>query len=89
MPVYAYKGRSANGDLVQGTLEGTDSGAVADILFGTGITATDIKPSEKMRAEKKDVGDQKNLWKKLNEKPITPLDLMLFMALAGSVPMSE
>jgi MSHA biogenesis protein MshG len=78
MPVYAYKGRSANGDLVQGTLEGTDSGAVADILFGTGITATDIKPSEKMRAEKKDVGDQKNLWKKLNEKPITPLDLMLF-----------
>jgi MSHA biogenesis protein MshG len=78
MPVFAYKGRSANGDLVQGTLEGADSGAVADILFGTGITATDIKLSEKMRAEKKSVGEQQSLWKKLNSKPITPLDLMLF-----------
>jgi MSHA biogenesis protein MshG len=78
MPVFVYKGRSENGDLVQGTLEGADSGAVADILFGTGIIAIDIKLSEKMSAEKKSVGDQNSLWKKLNAKPITPLDLMLF-----------
>jgi MSHA biogenesis protein MshG len=78
MPVYAYKGRSANGDLVQGTLEGADSGAIADVLFSTGITATDIKVSQKMRAEEKSVGSEKSLWTKLNEKPVTPMDLMLF-----------
>ena len=78
MPVFVYKGRSANGDLVQGTLEGADTGAIADILSGTGIIATDIKPSEKMQVDKKSVGAQKSLWQKLNEKPITPLDLMLF-----------
>jgi MSHA biogenesis protein MshG len=78
MPVFAYKGRSANGDLVQGTLEGADSGAVADLLFSTGITATDIKVSQKMRAEEKSVGSEKSLWTKLNEKPVTPMDLMLF-----------
>lgn len=78
MPVFAYRGRSASGDLVQGTLEGADSGAVADQLFGTGITPTDIKPSQRIRAEEKSVGAQISLWQKLNEKPISPLDLMLF-----------
>jgi len=78
MPVYAYKGRSSRGDLVQGTLEGADSGAVADQLFNTGITPTEIKVSKKLRAEEKSVGKQNEWWKKLNEKPISPLDLMLF-----------
>jgi MSHA biogenesis protein MshG len=78
MPVYAYKGRSSRGDLVQGTLEGVDSSAVADQLFNTGITPTEIKVSKKLRAEEKSVGKQGAWWKKLNEKPISPLDLMLF-----------
>ena len=34
MPFFAYKGRNARGELMQGVLEGTDSGAVADQLFG-------------------------------------------------------
>ena len=78
MPVFAYKGRSANGELVQGTLEGVDTGAVADQLFGTGITPTEIKPSKRLRTEEKSVGPKRDWWKKLNEKPISPLDLMLF-----------
>lgn len=78
MPVFAYKGRSARGDLVQGTLEGVDTGAVADQLFNTGITPIEIKISNKFRAEEKSVGTQSAWWKKLNEKPISPLDLMLF-----------
>ncbi|MDP2805309.1 MAG: type II secretion system F family protein [Gallionellaceae bacterium] len=78
MPVFAYRGRSSNGDLVSGTLEGADSGAVADQLFATGITPTDIKPSQKLRTEEKSVGDAKTWWKKLNEKPVSALDLMLF-----------
>ena len=43
MPVFSYKGRSARGDLVQGSLEGADSGAIADQLLNTGITPTEIK----------------------------------------------
>ncbi|MFA5826536.1 MAG: type II secretion system F family protein [Gallionellaceae bacterium] len=78
MPVFAYKGRSANGELVQGTLEGADTGAVADQLFSTGITPTDIKPSKRLRSEEKSVGPKRDWWKKLNEKPVSPLDLMLF-----------
>jgi MSHA biogenesis protein MshG len=38
MAVFAYKGRNARGDLIEGTLEGEDSGVVADQLMGTGIT---------------------------------------------------
>lgn len=77
MPIYAYKGRSARGDLVQGTLEGTDSNAVADQLFSTGITPVDILPSKKMEVAEMSVG-RGVWWKKLAEKPVTLLELMLF-----------
>jgi len=42
MPVFGYKGRNARGDLVQGMLEGADSGAVADQLSKLGVTPTEI-----------------------------------------------
>ena len=42
MPHFAYQGRNARGELVQGVLEGASSGAVADQLFSTGITPVDI-----------------------------------------------
>ncbi len=45
MPLFAYKGRDGRGQLVQGVLEGADSGAVAGQLFGTGITPLEISPS--------------------------------------------
>jgi len=43
MPVFAYRGRGARGELVTGTLEATDQGAVADQLLNTGVTPVDIK----------------------------------------------
>src|SRR6185295_8165678 len=42
MPYFAYRGRNPRGELVQGRLEGPDSGAVADQLLNTGITPTEI-----------------------------------------------
>ena len=75
MAVFSYKGRSAKGDLVQGTLEGTDSGAIADQLFSTGITPTEIKPSASVRAAS---STGSSLWRSLNAKKVEPLDLMLF-----------
>lgn len=43
MPSFAYKGRNARGELVTGSIEGADSGAVADQLFNTGITPVEIR----------------------------------------------
>ena len=42
MAVFAYKGRSAHGELVQGTLEGADTGIIATQLFNIGITPIEI-----------------------------------------------
>ena len=42
MPHFAYKGRDGRGQLVQGVLEGADSGAVAGQLFGSGVTPIEI-----------------------------------------------
>jgi len=43
MPYFAYKGRNPRGELVQGTLEGADSSAIADQLFNTGVTPVEIE----------------------------------------------
>ncbi|MDD2929208.1 MAG: type II secretion system F family protein, partial [Sideroxydans sp.] len=61
MPVFAYKGRSARGgELVQGTLEGVDSGAIADQLLNTGITPTEIKISRDTRSK----DESPSLWQR-------------------------
>jgi MSHA biogenesis protein MshG len=46
MPHFAYKGRDGHGQLVQGVLEGADSGAVAGQLFAIGVTPLEIKPTD-------------------------------------------
>jgi MSHA biogenesis protein MshG len=75
MPVFAYKGRNANGDLMQGSLEGADSGEVANQLFNTGITPTEIKSSVGVSAATKKGA---SLWRTMNQKKVGPLDIMLF-----------
>ncbi len=75
MAVFAYKGRSARGDLVQGILDGPDTGAIADQLFRIGITPTEIKPSAGVRAVN---AKNPSLWTALRAKKIEAVDLMLF-----------
>ncbi len=75
MAVFAYKGRNARGDLVRGTLDGSDSGAVADQLFNIGITPTEIKSSGSVRAV---AVKGTRLARFLGEKKVEPLELMLF-----------
>jgi MSHA biogenesis protein MshG len=59
--------------LMQGVLEGADSGAVADQLFSTGVTPIEI--SETKRA----VSDGKmTVWERLTEKKPTSMDVQLF-----------
>lgn len=43
MPYFTYRGRGIRGELVTGTLEGADQGAVATQLLNTGVTPVDIR----------------------------------------------
>ncbi len=74
MPFFAYKGRNAKGDLQQGVLEGADSGAVADQLFGIGITPLDITATRRAVSS----GDQESWRERLFEKKVTSMDVQLF-----------
>ncbi|MDD2929587.1 MAG: type II secretion system F family protein, partial [Sideroxydans sp.] len=57
------------------TLEGVDSGAIADQLLNTGITPTEIKISRDTRSK----DESPSLWQRLTQKQtIDPLELMLF-----------
>ena len=74
MPFFAYKARSASGELLQGVLEGADSGAVANQLFATGATPVDIVETKKAVTSTNDIG----LWQRLTEKKVTSMDVQLF-----------
>ncbi|HEX5362704.1 MAG TPA: type II secretion system F family protein [Gallionella sp.] len=81
MAVFGYKGRNHGGELVTGSLEGDDSGSVADQLMSNGIIPLEITLSHARvaSAAASPVVDLPNrIWRKLNDKPVTPLDLMLF-----------
>ncbi|MES2351049.1 MAG: type II secretion system F family protein [Pseudomonadota bacterium] len=73
MPFFAYKGRNARGELMQGVLEAADSGAVADQLFNTGVT-----PIEILVTKKAVTGNDEAWWVKLFEKKVTSMDVQLF-----------
>jgi len=73
LPFFAYKGRNARGELMQGVLEGVDSGAVADQLFSTGVTPIEITVTTKASTNRED-----SLWERLTEKKVTHMDVQLF-----------
>jgi len=76
MGMFAYKGRNGRGDLVEGTLDGDDSGAIADQLINTGITPVEISPLRGVLGGTS--GKPGWLKRQLAGKPVTAMDLMLF-----------
>lgn len=76
MPYFAYKGRNGSGELMQGVLEAADSAAVADQLFGTGVTPIEITASRKGPSSAG--GAQGGLLERLTEKKVSELDVQLF-----------
>ncbi|MBJ7313589.1 type II secretion system F family protein [Rugamonas sp. CCM 8940] len=74
MPFFAYKGRNARGELMQGVLEGADSGAVAEQLFNTGVTPIEIELTSKTVS----AGGDDPWWQRLTEKKVTSMDVQLF-----------
>jgi MSHA biogenesis protein MshG len=75
VPFFAYKGRNSRGELMQGVLEGADSGAVADQLFGTGVTPVEITATSRAVSA---VGGELSAWQKFSEKKVTSIDVQLF-----------
>ena len=51
MPSFSYRGRDSGGEVVQGVADGATAGAVAEQLFGKGITPLDIEPAGREAAE--------------------------------------
>ncbi|MBC7456526.1 MAG: type II secretion system F family protein [Massilia sp.] len=78
MPLFAYKGRNGRGELMEGVLEGADSSAVADQLFGTGVTPISIAPTRRGALSGGAAGAGQSWWRSLTEKKITPMDVQLF-----------
>ena len=56
MPQFSYRGRSQSGQEVSGALEGATAAAVADTLFGQGVTPLEIKPAPVAKADKAAAG---------------------------------
>ncbi len=78
MAVFAYKGRNGRGDMVEGTLDGDDSSAIANQLMSTGITPVEIFASRAARGGAA-VKTQSDWFAKLfQEKKVTHLELLLF-----------
>lgn len=73
MPVFAYRGRGARGELITGTLEAQDQGQVADQLLSTGVTPVDIKLTQ----AKGSTGERGAL-ARFFEPRVTLVDTMLF-----------
>ena len=71
MAHFAYTARDSRGELVQGVLEGIDSGAVAAQLFGSGVTPVEIGET----SVPTEGGASGFAWRK---PKITAIDLMLF-----------
>jgi MSHA biogenesis protein MshG len=84
VPFFAYKGRNGSGELVAGVLEGLDAGAVADQLFGGGVTPLEISPTTRKATSgslstSAAAGAQKEgLWQRLTARKVTSLDVQLF-----------
>jgi MSHA biogenesis protein MshG len=75
MPFFAYKGRNARGELMQGVLEGLDAGAVADQLFGTGVTPVEIVATRRGAS----IGSGlQEFWRRLRERKVRSMDVQLF-----------
>lgn len=75
MPFFSYRGRNARGELVQGVLENSDSGAVADQLLNSGVSPVEITATA---GPKEESGTANGWLSRLSADRVTVEDMLLF-----------
>lgn len=75
MAVFSYQGRNAQGEKVNGTLEGVESGDIAEQLFKQGVTPLEIKQARQVTSAAHNLGIFEKF---LSEKKVEPIELMMF-----------
>ena len=73
MSSFAWKGRNARGELVEGVIDADDDAAVADQLLATGVSPVSI--AAKAQAIGATTG---NAWQALRAAPVTTEDVLMF-----------
>lgn len=73
MAVYAWRGRNAHGELVQGQLEAATENGVADQLIAIGVAPVQIAPVAPTTQASKD-----NWWARLQRAPVVVDDVLIF-----------
>ena len=86
MPAFAYRGRSASGDSVQGVLEGATAAAVADMLFGSGVTPLEITETAAAAAKKESGGEFNLFAEKVQHVDILLFSRQIYTLLKAGVP---
>jgi MSHA biogenesis protein MshG len=76
MAAFSYKGRNAQGDLVEGMLDGDDSSVIADQLMSTGIVPVEIKHFHGVLGGLS--GDSDLVKRLFSAKTVSAMDLILF-----------
>ena len=75
MPSFVYRGRDGNGQMVSGVIEGATAGAVADTLFGSGVSPIEIKPTSASAAK---AGEKTGINISLFKEKVGHIDVLLF-----------
>ena len=75
MPNFAYRGRNGAGELVSGVIDGATAGAVADTLFGSGVSPIEIKPTSASAAK---AGEKTGINISLFKEKVGHIDVLLF-----------
>jgi len=75
MPSFVYRGRDGNGQMVSGVIEGATAGAVADTLFGSGVSPIEIKPTSASVAK---AGEKTGINISLFKEKVGHIDVLLF-----------
>ena len=73
MAIFAWRGRNARGELVQGQLDAVGEGAAADQLIAMGVAPVHIAVSAQAVSQATD-----NWWDRLNRQAITVEDILVF-----------
>jgi MSHA biogenesis protein MshG len=71
MAVYAWRGRNALGELIQGELDAVSEDAVADQLLGLGLVPVHIQPAPPVQT-------RESWWEQLKRRAIVIEDVLIF-----------